>query len=542
MAALRTSLLSTLVLVLCCALVRPAVPSAPSVQVGASPAGPVRAAPGATWIVIEGQLGRDTQSLLRRAIDGARARGDALVLELDTPGGSVELMWKLSRAIFAAREDDGLTVVAWVHPRALSAGALLAMSCDSLLMSSDARIGSSLPILVSPTGVAPVDEKQLSDARTGFRSVAERTGRPTALAEGMVDPGLEVRWVEVDGFPEIVSGDQWDGLRADGREVRLLQVIAGEGQLVSLTTDEALRYRLATDRAEDEGEVLSHLGLYDGAAVERIEPTSAEELASLLDSLAPFLLVIGVALIWVELQTPGLGVPALLAAACFAALLLGRYLTGLAGLEHFVVIGLGLVLIAVEFFFLPGSLWAGISGALLVLAGLIWSQLGPGLPFAHELDRQLALEAAYTTALWFGAGLLLALVMSYFLPRTPLYSRLALAPTPRSGDFGSAVEGGPEALRAQLGRLGQAVTALRPVGRVTLDGDDLQEHEAMAIDGSWPARTRVRVVAAEGGRLRVEALDPGPAAPPSAVSPPAVSPPAVSPPAVSPPSPPPIDP
>lgn len=464
---------------------------------------PVR---GATVIRFEGELDRGALSLLRRAVDEAAERDDALIIELDTPGGRVDLMWRLSRAIFDARDRD-LRVIAWVDSEALSAGALVAMSCELLLMNTDARIGASLPIVGTPTGMAAVEEKYLSVARSGFRSVAERTKRPTALAEGMVDPSLEVLWVEVDGFAKVVDGDEWDTLRIEGMPVRKLDVIAARDRLVALTTDEALKYRLADDEVASLRELLSvHLDL-PVEAVTRVEETRAEELASLLDSLAPLLLILGVTLAYIELKTPGLGVAGALAVACFVALLFGRYLVGLAGVEHFVIIALGAILIAVEVFLVPGMIWPGVTGAVLIVGGLIWSQLGRGLPLAHEFDRQLAFDAAFRTALWGAVALVLSAALSWVLPKTPVYSRFALAPTDTTPSFGSALGADREAAadRGLVGRAGVARTDLRPVGHVHLDGQGIRDYEAWSVAGALERGTRVRVVATEGGRLKVEA-------------------------------------
>lgn len=465
-------------------------------------------ATGVTLIRFDGELDRGALSLLRRAVEQAKSREDALVIELATPGGRVDLMWQLSSAIFDARKG-GLSVIGWVAPEALSAGALVAMSCEMLLMRPDGQIGAALPIQGTPTGVQPVEEKMLSVVRSGFRSVAERTGRPTSLAEGMVDPSIEVLWVEVDGFKRPVTGEEWDLMRLEGQPVRRLEVIAAEGRMVALTTDEALRFGLADDEVATLPELMSvHLSLTSDATVTRVEETRAEELASLLDTLAPLLLILGVTLAYLELKTPGLGVPLVLAIVCFATLLFGRYLVGLAGLEHFLVIGLGLVLIAVELFLFPGTLWAGITGAVLVVGGLIWSQLGPGLPLAHEFDRRIALQAAYNTAVWGIVAMLASAGLSWILPKTPVYSRLSVGPTDTAPAFGAALagSGGAQAAPDLVGRAGRASTDLRPVGHVELEGEGVAEFEAYALSGSIERGQRVRVVETDGGRLKVEVL------------------------------------
>ena len=97
---------------------------------------------------LEGELDRGMLPQLSRAVRAAKAEpGSTLVIELDTPGGSIELMWDLSKQIREAAEE-GVRTVAWVHRHADSAGVLLTISCERVYMSRDASIGSALPVSI----------------------------------------------------------------------------------------------------------------------------------------------------------------------------------------------------------------------------------------------------------------------------------------------------------------------------------------------------------------------------------------------------------
>ena len=137
---------------------------------------------------------------MERACDHAIDEGHAaLILDIDTPGGEIELMWQLSRRLDRASED-GLLTAAWVHDRATSAGSLLALSCERVYMSPTSTIGSAAPVVPGPAGIAPIPEeggvreKVTSLLRSQFRAVAERHGRPPALAEAMrPSSGIELQ-------------------------------------------------------------------------------------------------------------------------------------------------------------------------------------------------------------------------------------------------------------------------------------------------------------------------------------------------------------
>ncbi len=447
------------------------------------------------------QLNSGGLSLLRRAIEEAKSTEATIVLRLDTPGGEVQLMWTIAKAIDRAR-DDGVRIVAWIDKRALSAGALVAMACDYVYMSPTSVIGAAQPILMTPGGPTAVDEKFLSAFRSEWRSWAEAHDRNGALAAGMVDKGLEVLLIDEEGLTRIVDGAEWADLLEREARVRKLRTIADGVTLVSLTNNEALEYGMSDGTAEDLDELLEiKLGLFNAEVLDFL-PTSSERLARLLSMLAPMLLAGGILFLFLELQAPGFGLFGILSVVCFIVLLMGRYLTGLAGMEHFAVIGLGLVLLAVELLIVPGTLVAGITGGLLIIGGLIWSQLGSGIPLGNALDRSLAFDAVYTTVVWTSLGAVGAITLSRFLPQTPLLRRAISVPAGGLA-FGEAVrvESSPA---VQVGALGSAVTDLRPVGKVRLDHHGGVEFEASVDGAALDSGTPVRVTELRTGRLVVE--------------------------------------
>lgn len=465
---------------------------------------------------VGGALDLGTLALLTRGLD--RARGSAqrtLVLELETPGGSLDLMWQFSKALDEAHRD-GVRVVAWVHRQALSAGVLVALSCDRIVMTENAVIGAAQPVLSTPFGARPVPdegglrEKISSAMRAEFRAMAEERRRPGALAEAMVDPMLEVRRIVVDGETRFVTGQEYDDLQRGGERPDF-DVVCSTGELLTLTSRQALAHGFADGLAESLEEVLRDLGLADHS-IESLEARPSEQVLGRINEYAFLLLAAALLLAYTELKMPGFGLPGILSAACFVLLLVGRHLVGLADVPHLVAAVAGLVLIGVELFLVPGTLWAGVAGALLLVFALVFSALGPGFSFSSPLDRELLADTTLNFLLTAVASLAGVWAVSRFLPETPVLRRLALGsggrlPGESAPDaFGEAL---PESRLARVGALGEAVTDLRPVGKVRLDGDPRHELEARSAGAALDRGRRVRVVEVSAGRLVVEPLEEG---------------------------------
>jgi len=466
---------------------------------------------GVTRVRVEGELDVGMLSLLERASDQALGRRDLLLIELNTPGGRIDLMWRIAKAVDRASKQ-GITTVAWVNDMAASAGALVAMSCDTIYMRERASIGSATAITLGPGGVMPIAqdedvlEKFNSSYRSQWRAWAEAHGRSEVLAEAMVDASLEVRQVRIDGSLELVSSKTWEDMLQRGERVELVRTVVQRGELLNMTGSEALELGFADGLAESEQELLAKLGVHEVAPTV-VERTASDELASWLNKIAPLLFVAGLVLAYIELKVPGFGVPGILSVACFAVLLTGRYLVGLADVPHFVVVAVGFVLIALELFVFPGTLWAGISGLVLVVAGLIWAGLGTGVDFSNPFDQQLAIDSAKSLVLGSTAALIVMGVLSYLLPRTPIYGRIVSVPAAADGFGGALPEMRDEhAAVARPGARGRALTDLRPVGKVRLDEAPDVEHEARSVEGVLDAGTPVRVLEVTSGRLVVEAV------------------------------------
>jgi membrane-bound serine protease (ClpP class) len=467
---------------------------------------PPAAVPEVVLFSIEGQLDAGHLALLGRAERRAREASATLLVRVDTPGGSVELMRQIAAALDAAAKS-GLSVATWVDDEALSAGVWITIVGRPVLMAPTATIGAAQVVQFGPDGMQPAPEKIQSAYRAWVRGWAEQHGRSPELAEAMIDEHKVVRRVRDDaGVVRLMTGAEWDDLVSQGREPELVSTVSRDGEMLTLTATEAVALGFAEALAADEGEVLAKLGR-PGARVERLERSRSEDLLGELHRLRLVLLFLGLLLGYMELKAPGFGVAGILSVTAFTLLFAGQYLVGLADVPHLVLAGLGLALIAAELFIAPGIVWFGLGGTLCLVGALVASQVGPGLSFDSAWDRELLLDATLELALTASVALIGIWVVGRFLPKTPVLGRMVLAggPGAAASEFGDALPESRDLHGARPGALGRALTALRPVGKVALDGDPPGiDHEASAPGTLLEPGARVRVTAVRAGRLEVE--------------------------------------
>jgi membrane-bound serine protease (ClpP class) len=468
-------------------------------------AGPRRVA----HVRVDGLIDTGVAALLNRAIDRARADGaETLVIELDTPGGELDALWGVQKQLLAA-EDGGLKLACWVHLHAASAGALVALCCSSIYMHEAGTIGSAHPVEDGPNGLeslpteAGAREKVVSFLRSQFASMAESHGRPPSLAKAMVDPDVEVYQVRVDNELRLVDGDEYFVLRDQGTPYELVATIKAKDKILNLTAKQAVEMRLSDGMASSLEEVLGRLGSRPGDVTSTLESSASDRAVVWIERLTPLLILAALVLAYLELKLPGFGVPGILSITCFTIVLAGKYMAGLADVPHIVAVAAGLVLLVLEVLVFPGSLWFGITGAVLVAGGLVFASLGPGFTFSDPLLRERLLDTGLEyTAAAVGA-VIVALLISRWLPKTPILRRVVLAPDPASAFAEAVIES--TALPA-IGTVGVALTALRPVGKVAVDARPGVEFEARSLGPLIPAGTRVRVIEVGEGRLVVEPL------------------------------------
>lgn len=426
---------------------------------------------------LDDEIGSHTWRYTRQALDEARRlNSDLLLVHLNTYGGSVVHADSIRTALL----NHPAPVVAFVDNNAASAGALIALACDSVYMRSGASMGA-VTVVNGADGAAMPDKYQ-SYMRAMMRATAERHGKYTdslgnehwrrdpLIAEAMVDSRVEV--------PGLIDSTR----------------------VLTFTPDEAVKWGYADSKAESVSEVLNDLGYADGSyVIEEYKPDWVDHLIGFLTNPAvqAVLIMIIVGGIYMELHSPGVGFPS--AAAIIAAVLyfLPLYITGIASSWIILLFVLGIMLVVLEMFVVPGFGITGIAGISCICAAVI---LGLIEHYTFSLTH-LNADAIWSSMVIFLAGILLAVIAIWYLTSShgPKWVRrhteLMLTQQVKDGYVG--VDMAPS---HYIGLDGAAVTDMRPAGKVEINGEVL---DAVATRGFIHAGARVRVSKYENAQIYV---------------------------------------
>jgi membrane-bound serine protease (ClpP class) len=390
--------------------------------------------------------------------EAAAAGASAVYLDIDTPGGRVDAAERIADEV----GGSSVPVYAWVNPRAYSAGALIALSTKAIYMRPGAVLGAATP--VDGSGVK-ASEKLVSAMRAEFRALAEAHGLDPRVAEAMVDESLEI--------PGIVRA----------------------GELLTLSTNEALRVGFARASVASEPELLRAIGV-PGARVISLAPNWAELVVRFLTNplVSPLLLSLGILGLVLEIKTGSFGVGGLVSLASLGLFFGSSLLVGLAGWEEIILLGLGALALAVEIFVLPGFGAAGVLGLVALAAAVVLAMVGSS-PTTADLTQAFVVL--------FASLAITAAVANAWIRHLPNSGRFA-GLFHRGGAMQS--EGYIAALpRADLvGLEGVAVTDLRPAGTAQVAGERVD----VVTEGEYvPQGGAVRVVRSEGYRHVVRGLE-----------------------------------
>jgi membrane-bound serine protease (ClpP class) len=331
-------------------------------------------------------------------------------------------------------------------------------------MADGGTIGAATPVQIGQPGAPaqPVEEKTVSYVRKEFRATAEARKRPPLIAEAMVDADVEI--------PGLIR----------------------KGKLLTLTTEEALKHKVADFRAGTLESVLEQLGL-TGSQVTRLSPNWAEDLVRFLTNpvVSSLLMTIGMLGIILEIRTPGFGVPGALGITSLGLFFWGHWLVQLAGWEEMLLVGSGLALLILEVFVIPGFGLAGVFGIGALLAGLSLSLVGGGAKW------EFVVTAVGRVIISIVLALAASLVMLRFLPRLPFGRRLILETgLPAGKGYASAPAGDSN----WLGKIGTAFSPLRPAGIAEIESERVD----VVSDGEFiDAGARIVVSRVDGNRIVV---------------------------------------
>jgi len=409
---------------------------------------------------IQEEIGPAAWRTTQKAVQEAEAmNADYILIHMNTYGGMVDAADSIRTRLLNAKP----IVIVFIDNNAASAGALISIACDSIYMRKSASIGAAT--VVNQTGEV-VPDKYQSYMRATMRATAESTGRDPRIAEAMVDPS-----VYIEG-------------------------IIDSGKVLTFTSSEAKRYGFSNGTAESIAEALALAGVRDYTVVKQ-QLTGLDRIINLLVSPAVSGILVLVILggIYFELQTPGVGFPLLAAITAAILYFAPLYLEGLAANWEILLFVIGLVLLAVEIFVIPGFGVAGIAGIASILIGLVFSLLqndGFDLEFTGATEVVTALA---TVLIPFTTVLVFLFLYGEKLLERGAFKRLVLQ------DVQSPAAGYVITDQHQLiGAKGIAKTTLRPTGKVEIEG---KRYDARAESGYVEAGMTVEVVGQERFELIV---------------------------------------
>jgi membrane-bound serine protease (ClpP class) len=432
---------------------------------------------------IKQDITKATWRQTQQAFDAADSLGaDVFLIHMNTYGGTVLDADSIRTKIL----QSPIPVYVFIDNNAASAGALISLACDSIYMRPGGSIGAAT--VVNPTGQAMPDKYQ-SYMRSTMRATAEAHGKDTIItgndtiykwrrdpriAEAMVDPSV------------------------------FIEGIIDTGKVLTFTPTEAIENGYCEGIAENIPEVLKKVGIDEYKIVE-YKPTWIERIIGflVLPVVSGILIMAIIGGIYFEMQSPGIGFPlgvAVLAAVAYFAPL---YLEGLAAHWEILVFVIGVILVVVEIFVIPGFGVAGISGIVLMFVSLVLSLIN-NVNFDFEGVEIGDIGVAVTTVVVgvFG-GFILSLYLGnkVFTSNTGMFRNMSLKSVQNVSDGFVCIETGMFALK---GKTGVSKTVLRPGGKIFIEGE---VYDAVANSGFIDKDVNIVVTKVEATQLYVDKAD-----------------------------------
>ncbi|WP_144511132.1 nodulation protein NfeD [Bacillus sp. FJAT-22090] len=399
-------------------------------------------------IPVHKEVEKGLYAFLKRSIQEAEESGaEAIIFELNTPGGFVDSAEKITNLLDAT----SIRKIAYINSEALSAGAYLALHTDEIYMSPSGTMGAAA--VIDGSGNA-ADMKARSAWKAKMINAAELTGKNPKYAQAMVDDSVD-----------------------------LSEFRAGPGELLTLTSADALEVGYSNGTVKSFGELLERTNLANAKVIET-EETFMESVARFITNpiIVPILLSIASLGLIVELYSPGFGVAGTMGLISLGLFFFGHLFAGLAGYETVIIFVIGVLLIIAEFF-LPGGI-SGILGAGAIIFSII-------LAGGNIVQMSIAVLIALTVAI---VGMVI--IMKFFGKQMKALNKIILsdATTTEQGYVSN------ENRIDLIGKVAVTMTPLRPAGTIRIDNERIDA----VSDGSFVAKDKqVKIIKVEGSRIVV---------------------------------------
>ncbi len=474
---------------------------------------------------VQGEITPRVASQLKSLLVNRISRGANWVgVRINSDGGDLRACLDLASTL-AAQDPNAVRTVAYVPAQATGGAAIIALSCDQLVMHPQAKIGVGPQRPIDEPPPPPRDNRALppplagGDPRRGGpdrpprpeidlaavinttirESLAPSTERSWSLLAAMLDPTIELATYrnKLTGQERLMSAEEAAAL-PDAVNWNRGAVLGGKNQSLSLTGAQALPLGIAWHTVDNFDQLKRLYGLKQ---VETVEPNWALTLVQALahPGLAVFLLFIGFIGMYIELKTPGVGIGGVVAALAFILFFWSKYLEGTAESLEILMFVAGIVLMLMEVFVVPGVGVFGLVGGMMVLFSLVLASQTFVVPHSQADIDQLSRSIATVVT----AGLamaVLAFATRHYLPKAPLFSRLVLEPPPPEERVTLSHREALADFSHLVGRAGEAVTDLLPAGKALIDDELL---DVIAQGEPLDRGTRIVVVSAHANRVVV---------------------------------------
>lgn len=436
------------------------------------------------WVKIEGEIDLGLAPFLKRVVQEADEQSiEALILQINTFGGRLDAAVQIRDALI----NSSTLTIAYINERAISAGALISLSCQKIVMAPAATIGAATPVTISPLDqqMKPASEKVISYFRKEMKATAEKNNRPTLIAEAMVDPD-----VVIEGLSE-------------------------KGKLLTLTTSEAVEHKVADFKISGGIENVLQAFHLEQALLKEKKPNWAEKFLRIISGslLSSLLLSIGLLALFMEFKTPTWGIAGTVGIICLALFFWGHVVLNLVGWEEVILLAVGTILLLLEAFVIPGFGLAGILGILALIAGFSLSMVGK-YPAPGEIGGAVSqVSIVFLIVFVFFVLSIKSLSKTALVQRFVLHSRTGHALEMASADSkkGQALQqesetelGLEQKWTHYLGREGIAFTILRPAGKGIFGKERLN----IVTEGDFIEKgSSIRVIRVEGKNIIVQKIN-----------------------------------
>lgn len=425
-------------------------------------------------IDIKKEISNTTHLYLSNGLKEANTLGaEAVLIHLNTYGGLVDAADSMRTAILYSP----IPVYVFIDNNAASAGALISIACKKIFMRKGANIGAAT--VVNQTGDAMPDKYQ-SYMRSMIRSTAEAHGKDTLIQQ----KDTLFKWKRDPLIAEAMVDERV-----------IIPNLIDTGKVLTFTAEEALKWGYCDGIAESPKEVITQYLGYKDYELKSYTPSWFDNLKGFLMSpvLQSFLIILIVGGIYFEMQTPGMGFPSLVALTSAILYFAPLYLDGLAANWEILTFIIGILLIAIEIFVIPGFGITGISGIILIVVGLTTGLLNNTNFHFEEIQNKEFGEAILTVLIGLVVGLISTIWLSNKIGNRGIFQEMALHTDLEKAK--STID-----LSSLIGKEGIAYTVLRPSGKIQIGQDTF---DGISESGFIEKGELVKVIRSENAQIYV---------------------------------------